>query len=357
MKKKSILKRTIISLIVLVIILLAGLGITFRNELATLNTVKKVNDYPFYEMTYKGDYGFDNFLKTGASNDQELVKYISKELLKGLPISIKVPNLGCSTFSTQTPDGEQIFGRNFDLDYSPSMLVHTTPKNGYKSISMVNLAFLGFKKDSMNNYKKKILSLAAPYIPLDGLNEKGLAVGVLLLHDKPTNQTTSKVDINTTTAIRMMLDKAKNVDEAVSLLKKYDMHASASGTYHFHISDAQGKSVIVEYINNKINVIKPNKNYQYATNFYLTPKMNKKGTGQDRYAVLKKKLDEKNGILTQNESMDLLKSVHVDKYKHDHKIFAGTSATQWSSVYNKTKKTLDVSIYGNYKKIYHFKVN
>lgn len=352
--KKNIFKKVLVSFIAIIVVLIAGLGFTFKNELSTLNTIKKVNNYPFYEMTYKGDYGFDEFLKTGASNDQELVKYISKELLKGLPISIKVPNLGCSTFTSQTPDGQQIFGRNFDLDYSPSMLVHTTPKNGYKSISMVNLAFLGFKKNSMDSYKKKLLALAAPYIPLDGVNEKGLAVGVLLLHDKPTNQNTDKVDINTTTAIRMMLDKAKNVDEAVSLLRKYDMHSSASSTYHFQISDAKGKSVVVEYINNKIKLIKPKNNYQYATNFYLAPEMNKKGTGQDRYEVMKQKLDDKNGILTKSESMDLLESVH--KGKNQQKKFAGDSDTQWSSIYNKTKKTLDVSIYGNYNKIYHFNI-
>ena len=59
------------------------------------------------------------------------------------------------------------------------------------------------------------MTLAAPYAPLDGMNEKGLAVGVLLIDTKPTNQNTKKVDITTTTAIRLMLDKAKNVDEAL----------------------------------------------------------------------------------------------------------------------------------------------
>lgn len=352
----KILKRTVIGLLALIVLIVAGLGITFRNEISTLNDVKKVDKYPFYEMTYKGDYGFDKFLKTGASSDTELVKFVSKQLLKGLPVNIKVPNLGCSTFTAQTPNGERIFGRNFDLDYSPAMVVHTAPENGYKSVSMVNLAFLGLNKDSMSSYKQKILSLAVPYIPLDGVNEKGLSVGVLLLADKPTNQTTNKVDINTTTAIRMMLDKAKNVDESLKLLKKYDMHSSASSTYHFHIADSSGKSVVVEYVNNKMKIIKSAKTYQYATNFYLSPEKNGMGNGKDRYVVLKNKLDKENGILTQKQGMNLLESVHKDNIENKNPKFIGDSDTQWSSLYNLSDKTLNVAIHGNYNKIYHFNI-
>ncbi|MDO1605319.1 C45 family peptidase [Lactobacillus sp. YT155] len=352
----KILKRVLLSLLALILIVVAGIGFMFRNEISTISNIKQVDKYPFYEMTYKGDYGFDDFLKEGASNDTELVQFVSKKLLKGLPLNIKVPDLGCATFTARTPDNQKVFGRNFDLDYSPSMLVHTNPDKGYKSISMVNLAFLGFKKETMNNYQKRILALAAPYIPLDGVNEKGLSVGVLLLDDKPTDQKTSKVDINTTTAIRLMLDKAKNVDEAVKLLKKYDMHSSANSTYHFHIADASGKSVVVEYVNNKMKLVQPTKNYQYATNFYLSPEKNKMGKGFDRYAVLEKTLDEKKGIMTSKDSMNLLESVHVTPEIRKKGIFKSKSDTQWSGVYNLTKKSLNVSIDGNYKKVYHFKV-
>ena len=79
------------------------------------------------------------------------------------------------------------------------------------------------------------------------MNGKGLAVGVLLIDAKPTNQNTKKVDITTTTAIRLMLDKAKNVDEALKLLSSYDMHSSANSCYHFQICDSSGKSVVVEW--------------------------------------------------------------------------------------------------------------
>ena len=43
-----------------------------------------------YTMEYDGDYGFDDFLKTGASNDAELVDFVVKKLLKGLPVEFSI---------------------------------------------------------------------------------------------------------------------------------------------------------------------------------------------------------------------------------------------------------------------------
>lgn len=50
--------------------------------------------------------------------------------MKGLPLSIKIPDLGCSTFIAQNKNSGYLFGRNFDMDYSPSVLVKTKPKMG-----------------------------------------------------------------------------------------------------------------------------------------------------------------------------------------------------------------------------------
>lgn len=208
-RARRIVVRVIIALVALVVIAVAGLAFMFRNEIATVASIKKVNDYPFYTMTYQGDYGIDEFLEQGgASNDAELIDFVVQHLMKGLPVTIELPDLACSTFNAVTPEGDDIFGRNFDLTYSPSMLVRTDPDNGYASISMVNLGFLGYGEEKLpDSPTSSITALAAPYAPLDGVNEKGLAVGVLLIDTDPTNQQTDKVDITTTTAIRLMLDK------------------------------------------------------------------------------------------------------------------------------------------------------
>ena len=67
-------------------------------------------------------------------------------------------------------------------------------------------------------------------------------MAVLRIGDERQTRIREKVDITTTTAIRLMLDKAADVEEALALLEQYDMHSSAGSCYHFQISDARGKS-------------------------------------------------------------------------------------------------------------------
>ena len=147
-KQKGFVKKTLICILAVLVILAAGIGFVFRNEIKTANSINKVDNH-FYTVKYYGDYGFDDFLKVGASNDAKLVEFVSRQILKGFSIKVKPPNLSCSTFSAATPDGDYIFGRNFDYK-AIDMLIYTKPANGYKSISMVNLAFIDGYKDGGN---------------------------------------------------------------------------------------------------------------------------------------------------------------------------------------------------------------
>ena len=244
---KKILGAAVGCLLALTVLVAAGAAFMFRHELKTLASLKKVDDNVLYVMEYDGDYGLDEFLETGASSDGELVSFVTKRLLKGLPLNFSIPDLGCSTFSAQTEEGDQIFGRNFDLTYSPALFVRTEPENGYRSYSTVNLAFLGFGEDKLpDTLGRKVITLAAPYAPLDGLNEMGLAIAVLKIADEPTNQDTGKIDITTTTAVRLVLDRAATVEEAVKLLEQYDMQSSAGSNYHLQNEEASGSSVVAE---------------------------------------------------------------------------------------------------------------
>lgn len=351
----KILKRILIGIACVLVILVGGFYAMFHNELATLQSIVKVDDYALYTMEYKGDYGFDDFLETGASTDGELIQFVSTKLLKGIPVEFSIPNLGCSTFNATTPEGEAIFGRNFDLTYSPALFVKTTPDNGYASFSTVNLGFLGYNENKLpDSLMSSIITLAAPYAPLDGINEKGLAIGVLLIPTDATNQQTDKIDITTTTAVRMVLDKAATVDEAVALLKQYDMHSSANSSYHFQIADADGKSVVVEYINNEISVVDMEGNWQAATNFLLTPGDYDFGKGQDRYAALEQTLTENKGILSEAEGMKLLEAVSQPLHLNDDNEMTGT---QWSIIYNQSKMSATISIGMKYNTPYSYSLD
>lgn len=338
----------------------------FGNELKTIDSIKKIDEYPLYTMDYAGDYGIDEFLEQGgASNDAELIDFVVGRLLKGLPIEIELPNLACSTFNAETPSGDAIFGRNFDLEFSPGMMVRTNPEDGYASLSMVNLAFIGYGEDKLpDDLASSIVSLAAPFAPLDGVNEKGLAVGVLLIDTEATDQRTDRVDITTTTAIRMMLDRCATVDEAVALLGKYDMHASGGRSYHFQIADASGKTVVVEYIGDEMNVLEPGdpttagvpaegKTYMAATNFLLTPGEYDFGGGEDRYATVMGALEAADGVMDASQAMDTLQSVSREvKIRDNGEVFQ----TQWSVVYNLDRGTAKICMGGKYDEVHELSI-
>ena len=75
--------------------------------------------------------------------------------------------------------------------------------------------------------------------------------------------------------------------------------------YHFHIADAKGGSVIVEYIDDEMSVVQGDA----ATNFLLTPGEYDFGSGEDRYAVLRETLDANGGVFENEEqAMELLES-------------------------------------------------
>ena len=343
----KLLPKILITLLTLVVVAVGGLLLLFQGELRTLGTLERVGDADLFTMEYKGDYGFDEFLKTGASTDQELISFLTKRLLKGLPMEFDLPDLGCSTFAVQSPEGDYLFGRNFDMYYSPALFVRTTPKDGSESISMVNLSYICFGEGNLpTSFANSIMTLAAPYVPLDGLNEKGLAVGVLLIDTESTNQQTDKVDITTTTAIRLLLDKAATVDEALTLLSQYDMHASANSCYHFQIADTTGRAVVVEYIGDEMNVVESAR----ATNFLLTPGDWDFDLGRDRFAVLEATMTEKNGIFTEAEAMDLLQAVSQDVRPDKD------SETQWSCVYNQSKRTVSIAMAKDYENLYTFSI-
>ena len=337
------------ALLAMAIVLALGMLIIFSGELRTMATIERVGEEDFFTMEYKGDYGLSEFLETGASSDKELVDFIVSRLLHGVPLEFDLPDLGCSTFAGSLTDGTPVFGRNFDMYDSPAMLLTTRPKDGYASISMVNLAYIGYSAEYLpTDFGSSILALAAPYTPLDGVNEKGLSVGVLLIDTEPTNQQTDKIDITTTSAIRLLLDRAATVNEAIALLEQYDMHSSANSCYHFQIADAQGASAVVEYVDNKMSVIES----RMATNFLLTPGEYDFGAGQDRFKTLTDAFIENGGVFeSEEEAMELLAA--VSQMPKEGK----RSTTQWSCVYNQSMASVQVALDMNWDTVYEFSLS
>ncbi|MCI9448073.1 MAG: linear amide C-N hydrolase [Lachnospiraceae bacterium] len=317
--------------IALVIILIVALAL-FGNELRSLVSLKKVDAYGMYQMTYYGDYGFDEFLEIGANNDADIEAFVTKRLLKGLPINLGVTGDGCTAFVVKNENGDILFGRNFDFLYAPSLQLYTAPEDGYASVSTVNLAFAGYSEDNLpdGSFLDSFLTLAAPFLPFDGMNEKGLAIALLAVPEAEAPYNPDKITLNTTTAIRLVLDKAATVEEAIELLKQYNIYFSGGIECHYLIADASGHSVIVEYVNRELCVVEAETGYQIASNFIAYDGLNigEGFTEFERYDRVQNVIEANNGILEADQSTQLLADVGV---------FDGDiDKLQWSVLYNLT---------------------
>ncbi len=132
------------------------------------------------------------------------------------------------------------------------MILHTTPDDGYESITTFSTDFFGFGENyKPEGFQNQFMALASLFMALDGINEKGLAIAVLDAGDKVvTKQDTPKPDLTTTSAVQYLLKNAANVKEALELLRGIDMNSDPGSAYHLSMADATGRSVAVEYVDN-----------------------------------------------------------------------------------------------------------
>jgi len=323
---------------------------TGEYNMNTTNTISEIKllKSGLSTVQFKEDYYFDKYIEQGgASSDKEVIQFLKDNILSNVDIEFQSNTFGCSTISSLGTN--KLFGRNFDWNHCNALIMQSKPPTGYASISTVNMDFIqtsaGFLLDLLPD---NIKTIAALYAPLDGMNEKGLCVAVNMISDNTTiEQNSNKPDITTTTAIRLLLDKAANVEEAIALLQQYDMHASMGMMVHFAISDVSGKSVAVEYINNEMVVTET----PVLTNFYVS-EGKKYGIGSaqshERYDILTKVLFDNDNITTE-QMKNALDSVSKDNFNE-------YEATEWSIIFNQTSGEVTYYHRENYQNGYTFDV-
>ena len=303
----------------------------------------------FSSASFSGDDGFETFLaQGGASSDSDVTHFLTSTMLAEAALISN--SFGCSTLTVNSPDGHQLFGRNFDWQTCNAMVVTSKPSQGYASISTVNLGFIIQAGGSLNQMLEQndIRVLAALYAPLDGMNEKGLAVSVNMIQDNASiNQNSDKPDLTTTTAVRLLLNKAANVDEALTLLQQYDLHASMGMMIHFALADTTGRGVVVEYINNEMVVTET----PVVTNFYLA-EGSKHGIGtqqsHERYNILTQTLAD-HPTMTMEDVRDAMDSVSKDNFNE-------FESTEWSAVFDLSAGTAHYYHRENYENRYTFSI-
>jgi hypothetical protein len=261
-------------------------------------------------MRYYGPYTSDLLLRSGV--EEAVYKRIRQ---------VAMPE-ACTCFAGLSAESDRIFGRNFDWDDHPALLLFTDPPNGYASISVVDIYYLGYDIEGSSEIGRASL-LLAPLLPFDGMNEAGLAVGMMAVSHAWDRDDPQKPTVESLRAIRMLLDRASSTEQAISLLRDYDI-VFAGPPLHYLISDASGDSAVVEFIDGEMEVITNDQPWQVATNFHLT-EIQPDGANAPcrRYNAAYEALAAANGSVSPSEAMDILQRVSMP-------------STLWSAVYDMT---------------------
>lgn len=327
--------------------------VTPDNELpadrqATLDTIEKLSDYDdynVYSMDILYDYSLKNMTPSGETNTQELMELILAEAAPGYEFDLTAPDFGCSVFSIPTDDGSVLMGRNYDFKYDSScMMVHCKPWDGYESVAHAALDGVG-ADDPDSSELAKVACLTAPFICIDGINEKGVGIAVLTEDSEPVAQHTDKPVLGTTLLVRLVLDKAASTEEAVNLLDSYDMYAISGRDYHFFVTDKNNDSRVIEFDPDselRETVVTPARS---ATNFYAmyqdkiqpNQKNGHYGHGLERYLAMEEIFDANDGVGNKKIAWEAIKVASQEPNPDSI-----TSNTQWSIVYD--LKNLDYEL-------------
>lgn len=326
---KSKMKGILIILIAVMLLSAAYVCLNL-NRIRTIMSLRKVDDYPLFYMRYYGDYKFDfsipkEFQQSNASG-----------------IAPENRSMMCSSFLARNEKGDPIFCRN--LDYTllghPITLVAANPPGKNASLAMTDLYYLGYNQNRLPNRSLFRTGLmVAPRITIDGVNEYGLAVATLTVpfakppYD-PKKETTDEAGMS-----RLILDHASTVDEAVDKINEYNLMFH-EGPIHFMIADGSGDSAVVEFLDGQVLVHRDKNDWQVCTNFILSQDLGEKW-GLDRYNKAAERLEERNGILSEEEALQLLSDV-------------SQKDTIWSVVYNLRTGETEIVMGKNYTKVNHF---
>lgn len=326
--------------LILVVPVLAGCGSSLQSAISSipqhvdesLRSLTKIDDYPVYTMHFVGPYGIPAELAAeGYSAPQPEI----------------TNSWACSLFATLGDADASLFGRNFDWEHSPMLLLHTNPEEGYATVTCVDFAYLIEDApsvwDSLEAQPLEALYplLEAPYLPFNGMNEHGLAVGMAAVPSDRYVFDADKPLVGHLQLMRFVLEGARTIEEAVELVQGVSIRDQGGPHIHYLLADREANAVLIEYVDGEVVVHKNLKAWHVATNFTVA-RVDGTPAGQcSRYDLITRTLEDAGGILSTDRAMDVLQQV-------------SQSNTQWSIVYDLSNLTIQMALGRDFNTIYTF---
>jgi hypothetical protein len=215
---------------------------------------------------------------------------------------------------------------------------------------MVDIAYLGFEDDTVRSLTDLPLAerqalLYTPFMPFDGMNEKGLVVGMAAVPESEMPHDAGKETLDSLEVIREMLDHARGVDEAIDVLRSYNIDWGGGPPLHYLLADASGRAMLVEFYEGEMVLFPsasvPVPDWHLATNF-LRSSVGESVEGVClRYDRISRQLSDAGGRLGVQDALDLLGSVSQD-------------STQWSVVYEINSLKVNVAMGRRFSELYAF---
>lgn len=203
------------------------------------------------------------------------------------------------------------FGRNYDWLYNNAVefMVRVPAVEGrHASIGMACVPETLLDRETVESGTFVSAYRILPFFTLDGVNDRGLTCSMNVVPSEsdmaPTTGTNKDAeDLCAISIPRFLLDRASNVKQAIAMLKDRNVFCPKGTELHFLVSD-QTRSVVVEFVNNKMVVLE---GQEVITNFYTnTPMPTPHSNGMERYKLLE---DGKKGVKSVDDMIDLMKSV------------------------------------------------
>ncbi len=190
-----------------------------------------------------------------------LSKVISAMLIASFAIAPAISN-ACTSFILKNKDGSIVYARTIEFAMDLPMKIALYPRNyQFKGTGPDGIAGSGLHW----NGKYAVTGLNAYDMDLigDGMNEKGLVGGMQYLPVSTDFQNPTGADAKNSIAsyqvVNYILSNFATVDEIKAGLPKIYVNSSILDKWnaivkmHFGFHDANGKSVVIEFIKGKIN--------------------------------------------------------------------------------------------------------
>jgi hypothetical protein len=310
-----------------------------KDHVRTLQSLHRIPGTKAYMMDYYVDYNIDEIRSKGMdvkNVEDGLIKVFFPGVIASIATNIKGQYLDeriettlveidrCSTVAVRTPGDKMFFGRNLDWLHDACLILRVH-KNGIPtSVSVIDLHYLNLDRDDLENTSllERLPLLFAPYYVQDGMNQHGVAVADMSVDGVEVPHDGARPNVLHSTVMRLILDYARSTEEAIEILKQYNIFFVAT-TCHLMIADASGKSAVVEFIDGKVEVTHGKDYWQVCTNHQICGTSEEDSDATcDRYRAASEQLAQASAAAGMDDVMRIMESVSKENW------------TMWSSVYD-----------------------